>query len=365
MEKWLIVYKAVILGFIIIWLFDSQLRSESLLFFLLYISCNLTIYLFQKRPVIHIMSMMTIMLIIIGHLYIEQIFILLLPLNLCEWINKWTERYFPLLLSAIAPLIFIERDLQLLYGFISVISMVQIALIDQYLKKEAAWVEKEDEMRETNDRLTKSLLENAEFNKQLEYTIKLEERNRISQEIHDQIGHNMAGALIQMEAAKRLVDKDQTKAKELLQNAIHISSDGIDSIRFTLKNLKPKTEQIGVQRLKLMIDDFVVKHGVTTHFLYKGSIDLISPIQWKIIIENVKESLTNALKYSGATKIHVDIAVLNKLIKVVVKDNGSGSKKFTKGLGISGMEERAATVNGKVIIDGQDGFSVTLLLPIK
>ena len=79
------------------------------------------------------------------------------------------------------------------------------------------------------------LRENKEFIRQSEYTYKLEERNRLSQEIHDKIGHSMTGALIQLEAAKRVLDIDKEKASELLQNAINISKDGIENIRLTLK----------------------------------------------------------------------------------------------------------------------------------
>ncbi len=49
---------------------------------------------------------------------------------------------------------------------------------------------------------------------------------------------------------------------------------------------------------------------------------MISPIQWKIIGENVTEALTNAMKYADATVISIDIHVLNKMVKVQVKDNG-------------------------------------------
>lgn len=44
-------------------------------------------------------------------------------------------------------------------------------------------------MRKDMQRLTKSLHENKEYIRQSEYTFKLEERNRLSQEIHDKIGH--------------------------------------------------------------------------------------------------------------------------------------------------------------------------------
>ena len=94
------------------------------------------------------------------------------------------------------------------------------------------------------------------------------------------------------------------------------------------------------------------------------NMEMITPIQWKVIQENLTEAMTNALKYSQATTISIEIQVLNAMIKVVVKDNGKGMEKIKKGLGIIGMEERTASINGKVITDGTNGFSVTMLIPI-
>lgn len=173
----------------------------------------------------------------------------------------------------------------------------------------------------------------------------------------------MTGALIQLEAAKRLLDTDKNKASELLQNAINISKDGIEKIRLTLKNMKPPAEQMGIHRLKLFIDECSALHRIPILFLYKGDLDVITHIQWKIIFENITEALTNTMKYAGATRVSIEIHVLNTLIKTEVKDNGKGQEKIKKGMGIIGMEERAASVNGKVIVDGSNGFSVTTLLP--
>jgi signal transduction histidine kinase len=59
----------------------------------------------------------------------------------------------------------------------------------------------------------------------------------------------------------------------------------------------------------------------------------------------------------------VEVRVLNRLIKAVVSDNGQGARKVVKGLGLIGMEERTAAVNGTVVADGTNGFSVTMLIP--
>lgn len=75
--------------------------------------------------------------------------------------------------------------------------------------------------------------------------------------------------------------------------------------------------------------------------------------------------MTNVLKHSKGTKVEVYIGVYNKFVKLEVKDNGIGGKLIRKGLGLIGIEERAAGVGGKVILDGFNGFSVITLLPLE
>lgn len=51
---------------------------------------------------------------------------------------------------------------------------------------------------------------------------RLDERNRIAQEIHNKLDHYMTGALLQMQAAKRIIDPEQKQTLDLLKNAIQI-----------------------------------------------------------------------------------------------------------------------------------------------
>jgi len=139
----------------------------------------------------------------------------------------------------------------------------------------------------------------------------------------------------------------------------------MESIRLTLKNIKPAVEQIGINRIKLMLDEYTLNHNIKTVLLHNGNLELIPYSHWKIITESLTEALTNTLKYSDATKISISLEVLNRLLKVEIKDNGNGTTKIKKGLGINGIEERSSTVNGKVIIDSSEGFSIIILLPIE
>jgi signal transduction histidine kinase len=310
-----------------------------------------------------VVILLSIIFNLISYRFVDPLFILFLPMNFCELASFYTRARWKVLVFLLIPLFFIKESVVLLFILVAVYSFVIFTMAEIYSSRLTKLEGQMDEMRKDMQRLTKRLNENNEYIRQSEYTFKLEERNRLSQVIHDQIGHSMTGALIQMEATKRLIQKDQEKAVELLQNAINISKAGIENIRITLKNMKPSTEQMGIHRLKLFLDDFEVKHHIKTPFVFNGNLDIITQIQWKVIHENITEALTNAMKYSDASIISIEIQVLNAIVKVVVKDNGKGVQKIKKGLGIIGMEERAASIDGTIIVDGTDGFSVTMLLP--
>lgn len=367
MRNSILISKLIILLYTIIEYINGGTENKGLVVLWLLIYCALSscVYILKNHRNKKIFILLAIVHIVIGNLYVYQLFILFIPFNIYEIADYYLEkRAFGLILAAV-PVFFIDRAIAANFLIISGLSYVIYAMAKSYSERYMSLETQADKMRKDMQRLTKSFNENKEFLRQSEYTFKLEERNRLSQEIHDKIGHSMTGALIQMEAAKSLMDIDKEKAKELLTNSINISKDGIEEIRLTLKNLKPPKEQLGINRLKLIIDEFMEKSRIKTSLSYKGDIDRISYIQWKIILENISEAFTNSMKYSEAANISVKVEVLNKYIKAEVKDNGKGERLIKKGLGIIGMEERTAAVDGKIIVDGSNGFSVTTLLPIK
>ncbi|WP_088043711.1 sensor histidine kinase [Bacillus sp. EAC] len=367
MERWIILNKFSIIMYIAFICIRNDISNFSWVLFtlLLYFCLNISIYILKKVSLIKFIIFLSIVLILCSNFLVQPLLLLLLPISILEIAVYFTSKKWVWLILAILPIFYIQDSYQAIYGLVTVVSFIIFSIVTSFNTRFRFKEDQIDKMRNTIQKLTKKLNDHNEFIEQSEYTFKLEERNRISQEIHDKIGHSMTGALFQMEAAKHLMSNDQDKALELLQNAINISKDGIENIRLTLKNMKPPTEQMGIHHMKLFIDEFSAKNELKTSFVYKGNLDLVTPIQWKIIHENVIEALTNSMKYADATEISIEIHVMNQMIKAQVKDNGKGKLKIKKGLGIIGMEERTASINGKIIVDGNIGFSVTTLLPIQ
>lgn len=368
LEFWRMGIKAILLSYVVIqsYLSGTVISPWYILAILLYLCLNIAIHIVKKVSITSILLLLSMLVIVVSSLYTQPLFILLLPQNIYELFTIYLRKHGIILLLMLAPLLVLSQGSQAIlvtYGLVAMLSFIYYLLLNTYIHRITGLKEDIENRHEHTQQLTKSLNENKEYIRQSEYTFKLEERNRLSQEIHDKIGHSMTGALIQMEASKRLLTSDPDKSAELLQNAIHISKDGIESIRLVLKNMKPPIEQLGINRMKLFVDKFSAKHSVRTSLTHEGNVDIITPIQWKVIQENTQEALTNAMKHSNATYISIHIEVLRTLIKVEVSDNGKGEHKVIKGLGLIGLEERAASVNGTIIVDGSKGFKVTTLIP--
>lgn len=207
----------------------------------------------------------------------------------------------------------------------------------------------------------KRLLE-KKLNLQNIESIKIEERNLISQKIHDNIGHTLAGSIMQLEAVKIVVSKDVSKGIDIIDNIANNLREGMDEIRQALRNIKPEQSQIGINQLRLILDEFSKENKIYTEIKLEGDINDISVIYWRAITDTVKESLTNTIKHSDGDNISIEISVLNKIVRLFIKDNGSNKSKFNKGMGLLGIEERVVNLGGDVSFNNGDGFSTLIIL---
>lgn len=366
MELWMIAGKSALLVYVISasYFLTAATTAWEVLAYLSYAIFVFLVPIFKKAKPRMLLTALIAALVIWLAYRLNPMFLHLLPFSLYEFVQYAAGKTVYGLGLAAVSLVLVPPGQLPLYALVSVLVYLLYAALRRHTDKLRRMEDQHEAMREELQRLTRSLNESNEYIRQSAYTIKLEERNRLSQRIHDEVGHAMAGALIQMEASRRVLATNPGQSAELLGNAIAISKEGLERIRLTLKDMKPKSEELGINRLRLFVDELAAKHAIAATVTHSGDLDLITPVQWNIIQLNATEAVTNSLKYGAATAISIEISVLNRFVKAVVADNGRGAAKIIKGLGIVGMEERAATAGGNVIVDGSKGFTVTTLLPI-
>ena len=368
MENWMIGTRFIILFYCVLRYFRGSMENTALvvLFMLLYISAVTTAYLLRKTSLKTLFRMLSVTILAVSSVLATELFLLLMSADIYEiassYIDDW--RFLPVF-AAVPALLSIDTGVVLEYVLASLMSLLIFLIAQKLIQNVGALKEANEELRDSIDDLSARLSAGTEYEAQLRYLSQIEERNTLAQKIHDEVGHTLAGSIIQLEAVGLIMEKDAAKAGEMVRNVTENLKKGMESIRSTLRAIKPASEQLGINRLKLILEEFTLNNRIETEFSYEGRLDAITHMQWSILTDNMREALTNSLKHSSASAVRVKIEVMNKVIKMEVKDNGRGEAAIKKGMGIAGMEERTGAAGGKLIIDGSDGFSVITLLPVE
>jgi len=227
-------------------------------------------------------------------------------------------------------------------------------------EKESNYKHKFDEERRLRYELELTKVKLLNSSKDIAHLTEVSERNRIAREIHDNVGHSIAGILIQLQAANKLFDRDEKRSQEILKKSIENLTNALTLLRNTVHNIKPK-ETLGVEYLKSVINNFGF---CPVDLKFYGNLGLLAPSQLEILGLIFKEALTNAAKHSKATIVNITIDINEKYTRLYIKDNGIGCDKLKEGLGISGMKERVLNIGGTISISSNDGFLIVCLLPM-
>ena len=194
-----------------------------------------------------------------------------------------------------------------------------------------------------------------------ELLIKFEERERIAQKLHDDLGHTITGSIMQLEAADLLFGEDPERARGIIERVSRTLKEGLAAIRLNLRTIKPEPARLGLQRLRGLLDDFEAVYGRETSLTIDGDIQGIPAAVWRVIEENLQEALTNTLKHGTGTAFRCSISVMNRMYKAELRDNGSPPAGYRRGMGLEGMEARTREAGGTLIIDTSQGFSEIML----
>lgn len=192
----------------------------------------------------------------------------------------------------------------------------------------------------------------------------LEERARLSQTLHDKLGHNINGSIYQLEAVKLLVEKEPETSRSMVQAVIDQLRTGMDEIRSILRRERPEKYKLAVSQLQRLCEE-CREMGIEAELITKGSLSDVPENYLEIILDNAVEAVSNALKYARCSKIEIEIVVMNQMLRCSISDNGIGCSKMEEGMGIAGMRRRVRSVNGILDLATETGFTINMLLPMK
>lgn len=199
-----------------------------------------------------------------------------------------------------------------------------------------------------------------------------EERNRMAREIHDTLAQGFTGILIQLQAARQVLNGSNIDAARHLESAMALARDGLTEARRSVQGLRPQL--LRDSNITTALEQLVRHLGsdsvVRINFSSSGDAQrLMSPDIESNLLRISQEAITNAMKHSGASQINVRLSAGRENVQLAVEDNGAGFdphvSTLSRGFGLISMQERADRIGGDLTILTKPGAGtkVNLLLP--
>jgi len=193
-----------------------------------------------------------------------------------------------------------------------------------------------------------------------------DERSRISRDLHDELGQQFTALQFAVERAKSACVDDETSRH--IQVVADMAGTIDKSLDFLAWELRPALlENAG---LAAAIENYARQwsqhSGVETETLTSG----LSGVRFAANAETnlyriVQESLNNAHKHAHADRVEILLSQREGEIVLTIADNGRGfrlksKKNHLKGLGLTGMKERASLIGGVLDLESSPGKGTTV-----
>lgn len=198
----------------------------------------------------------------------------------------------------------------------------------------------------------------------------LRERQRIAREVHDVVAHTLTVTLMHVSAARRALDRDPDGARVALDDAETLGRRSLADIRRTVGLLRTDGEPPATRALPDGSDvgDLLASYraaGVDLHVDVAGDPASLPPASGLTLYRVVQEAVSNAAAHAPGQRVDVVIRVEEEAVGVTVANPAAESREARPGgLGLVGMRERVALLDGTFSASQQDGrWTVTARFP--
>ena len=207
-------------------------------------------------------------------------------------------------------------------------------------------------------RRSQQLLEELQAaQRQLQDLAVAEERNRLSREMHDSLGHRLTVAVVQLEGAQRLVPTDPDRAARMIGAMRDEMKEALAELRHTVAALRspPESELPLDQALLQLAHTFQDNTGLAVQCDLPDSLPHLPEAHRLALYRAAQESLTNAQRHASAKQVWLTLSAANDHVTLTAADDGKGFGEQTAtsegGYGLRGLRERAAQLGGELYLE--------------
>lgn len=199
---------------------------------------------------------------------------------------------------------------------------------------------------------------------QVERITLLEERDRLSKDLHDTMGHSYTSIIMGMDTLRTELRTKEGEQK--LDSLLQLARNSMEEVRMYLHQMDLPQESLSLTvTLQQLTEEFEKHAKVNVRFRIIGEEYMVSKQSKMTLYRSLQESLTNAVRHGHSTEIIVSLYFEPQQIRLDVQDNGCGVEEWKDGFGLTTMKERVGQLQGRSVVYSKkgEGTLISCVLP--
>jgi two-component system sensor histidine kinase DesK len=209
-------------------------------------------------------------------------------------------------------------------------------------------------------RLRRSRQQLQRKQEEVEHMARIAERERISRDLHDLLGHSLSLIALKAELAGKLAERDPAACRREIHDIETSARLALSEVRAAVTGYRQSglAGALASARASLAAANVELREEVQAFVL--------APAAEHVVALALREAVTNVVRHAGATRCTLALALEQGSAVLRVADDGNTLRsegELRQGNGLAGMRERAAALGGKVAISVGAGLALELRVP--
>ncbi|WP_188887245.1 sensor histidine kinase [Paenibacillus radicis (ex Gao et al. 2016)] len=199
----------------------------------------------------------------------------------------------------------------------------------------------------------------------LRYAV-VEERSRISRDLHDSIGHGLTSVIVQLQALPYMMKMDAAEAERSLQTVLEVARRCLQDVRSVVRQMAVDEAGLGLVALESLVKQVREQASLSIE-LFAAEPAAEWPVEVSELLYRVlQEALTNVIRHAEASRVDIAISDEAGHLTMIVTDNGTWteSSSLTSGFGMASMEARCERAGGALRIEQAASHGMRLIVQV-
>jgi signal transduction histidine kinase len=199
----------------------------------------------------------------------------------------------------------------------------------------------------------------------------LEERSRVARDVHDTMAQGFTGIVLNLEAAEEASADLPEQVRNRITRARDVARQNLEEVRRSVLMLSASPAVCGdlAGAIRESVDSVRLNTRVRIGLSVRGTPQRLDARFEENLLRIAQQAMDNALQHAQASRIRIELVYGKKEVGLHIGDDGRGfvsSKPRRRGMGITGMRERAEEIGGKCELKSQPGKGtrVTVKVPL-